>query len=139
MSVIEECNGDLITGVKRDFTTTTDWWLGKSLIWSAREDIIVTWCSKEVSQSSLPEDYINIHRIGSIAVDGEGTLITTEECLLNKNRNPNLTKEQIEENLKTYLGIQKVVWLGRGVYNVSTAMDNSLYSSFLTRVTGRGH
>lgn len=54
---------------------------------------------------------------GSIAVDGEGTLITTEECLLNKNRNPNLTKEQIEENLKTYLGIQKVVWLGRGVYN----------------------
>jgi agmatine deiminase len=67
-----------------------------------------------------------MHRIGSIAVDGEGTLITTEECLLNKNRNPNLTKEQIEENLKTYLGIQKVVWLGRGVYNVSKAMHISV-------------
>ena len=37
---------------------------------------------------------------GSIHVDGEGTLITTEQCLLNKNRNPNLLKEDIEENLR---------------------------------------
>ena len=38
---------------------------------------------------------------GSIHTDGEGTLLTTEQCLLNKNRNPELSKEQIEENLKT--------------------------------------
>ena len=37
---------------------------------------------------------------GSIHVDGEGTLLTTEQCLLNKNRNPNLSKEEIEKNLK---------------------------------------
>ena len=51
---------------------------------------------------------------GSIHVDGEGTLITTEQCLLNKNRNPNLSKEQIESNLKDYLGINKIIWLKNG-------------------------
>ena len=44
---------------------------------------------------------------GSIHVDGAGTLITTEQCLLNKNRNPNLSKIEIEENLKKYLNIKK--------------------------------
>eukprot|EP00262_Sarcandra_glabra_P001292 TRINITY_DN11323_c0_g1_i2.p1 TRINITY_DN11323_c0_g1~~TRINITY_DN11323_c0_g1_i2.p1 ORF type:complete len:296 (-),score=69.41 TRINITY_DN11323_c0_g1_i2:290-1177(-) len=53
---------------------------------------------------------------GSIHVDGEGTCITTEECLLNKNRNPNLTKEQIEDELKLYLGVKKIIWLPRGLY-----------------------
>ncbi|CAN1289864.1 Agmatine deiminase [Linum perenne] len=53
---------------------------------------------------------------GSIHVDGEGTCLTTEECLLNKNRNPNLTKEQIEDELKKYLGIHKIIWLPRGLY-----------------------
>ncbi|KAK2663500.1 hypothetical protein Ddye_002074 [Dipteronia dyeriana] len=53
---------------------------------------------------------------GSIHVDGEGTCLTTEECLLNKNRNPHLTKGQIEDELKAYLGVTKVVWLPRGLY-----------------------
>ncbi|KAL9239436.1 hypothetical protein vseg_013759 [Gypsophila vaccaria] len=53
---------------------------------------------------------------GSIHVDGEGTCLTTEECLLNKNRNPHMTKEQIEDNLKGYLGVQKIIWLPRGLY-----------------------
>lgn len=52
---------------------------------------------------------------GSIHVDGEGTLLTTEECLLNPNRNPNLTKEQIENYLKEYLNIEKVIWLKNGL------------------------
>ncbi|XP_042481420.1 agmatine deiminase isoform X2 [Macadamia integrifolia] len=53
---------------------------------------------------------------GSIHVDGEGTCLTTEECLLNKNRNPTLTKEQIENELKMYLGVRKVIWLPRGLF-----------------------
>lgn len=53
---------------------------------------------------------------GSIHVDGEGTCITTEECLLNPNRNPSLTREQIEVQLKEYLGVEKVVWLPYGLY-----------------------
>jgi agmatine deiminase len=52
---------------------------------------------------------------GSIHVDGEGTLLTTEECLLNPNRNPQLQREQIVEALKNFLSIEKVIWLPRGL------------------------
>jgi agmatine deiminase len=52
---------------------------------------------------------------GSFHVDGEGTLITTEQCLLNPNRNPGLTKEQIENDLKNYLNIGKIIWLKNGL------------------------
>ncbi len=80
----------------------------------------------------VPQKMLNVERIdrykaadfvlegGSIHVDGEGTLITTEECLLNPNRNPHLSKQEIEQNLKTYLGVEKIVWLGNGVYNDET-------------------
>lgn len=53
---------------------------------------------------------------GSIHVDGEGTCLTTEECLLNPNRNPDMSKEDIENELKIYLGVKKVIWLPRGLY-----------------------
>ena len=51
---------------------------------------------------------------GSIHVDGEGTVLTTEECLLNPNRNPSLTRERIEQYLCAYLGAERVLWLGPG-------------------------
>ena len=57
---------------------------------------------------------------GSIHVDGEGTLLTTEECLLNSNRNPALDRGEIEQLLGDYTGAEVVVWLGRGVYNDET-------------------
>lgn len=53
---------------------------------------------------------------GSIHTDGEGTLMVTESCLLSAGRNPSLTKAEIEERLKTYLGVAKVLWLPRGIY-----------------------
>ncbi len=53
---------------------------------------------------------------GSIHVDGEGTCLTTEECLLNPNRNPGLTREAIEGLLRAYLGIDTVIWIPRGVF-----------------------
>ena len=52
---------------------------------------------------------------GSIHVDGEGTCLTTEECLLNRNRNPSLSKAELEQLLGSYLGTEKVIWLPRGV------------------------
>jgi agmatine deiminase len=52
---------------------------------------------------------------GSIAVDGEGTLITTEQCLLHPSRNPQLAREQIEARLREALGVERVVWLGLGL------------------------
>jgi agmatine deiminase len=57
---------------------------------------------------------------GAIHVDGEGTCLTTEECVLNRNRNPQLTREQIEEYLRAYLGVETVIWLGRGVVDDET-------------------
>jgi agmatine deiminase len=53
---------------------------------------------------------------GSIHSDGEGTVYTTEECLLSPGRNPDLTRGQIEETLRQHLGAEKVVWLKRGIY-----------------------
>lgn len=53
---------------------------------------------------------------GSISFDGEGTLLTTEECLLNPNRNPNMTKAEIEAELKRGLGVEKVIWLPKGLF-----------------------
>ena len=52
---------------------------------------------------------------GSITVDGEGTLITTESCLLHSSRNPGLTKAEIEQELKDFLGVEKVIWLVSGL------------------------
>lgn len=57
---------------------------------------------------------------GSIHSDGEGTLITTEECLLSKGRNPSLSKEEIEENLKSSLNVEKVLFLPYGIYEDET-------------------
>ncbi|MDX5406524.1 MAG: agmatine deiminase [Chromatiaceae bacterium] len=57
---------------------------------------------------------------GAIHVDGEGTLLTTEECLLNSNRNPHLSREQIEQQMRDYLGIDKVLWLKDGIFNDET-------------------
>lgn len=57
---------------------------------------------------------------GSIHSDGEGTVLVTEACLLSAGRNPDMTKGQIEEKLKAYLGAQKVIWLPRGIYNDET-------------------
>lgn len=57
---------------------------------------------------------------GSIHVDGEGTLLVTEECLLSEGRNPDLSKEEIGEILKQYLNVEKIIWLKRGIYNDET-------------------
>lgn len=53
---------------------------------------------------------------GSICVDGEGTLLTTESCLLSKNRNPELSREAIESILCSYLGVKKILWLKTGIH-----------------------
>ena len=57
---------------------------------------------------------------GSIHSDGEGTILVTEECLLSPGRNPELNREEIEEKLKNYLGVQKIIWLPSGIYNDET-------------------
>lgn len=57
---------------------------------------------------------------GSIHSDGEGTILTTEACLLSEGRNPHMTKAEIEEKLCAYLGAEKVIWLPSGIYQDET-------------------
>jgi agmatine deiminase len=57
---------------------------------------------------------------GAIHTDGEGTLLVTEQCLLNPNRNPELSRDQIERYLRDYTGAQAIIWLGQGVVNDET-------------------
>ena len=61
-----------------------------------------------------------INEGGALHVDGEGTVLVTEECLLNPNRNPSLSRADVEERLREYLGVSHVIWLGRGVINDET-------------------
>ncbi|MGW7230274.1 agmatine deiminase family protein [Streptomyces cyaneofuscatus] len=72
--------------------------------------------------SALLLDHLAVERIhsdmilegGAITVDGEGTLITTEQCLLHPNRNPGMSRAEIEAELKARLGVTKVIWLPYG-------------------------
>jgi agmatine deiminase len=68
---------------------------------------------------------------GSFHVDGEGTLLTTEQCLLNPNRNPHLSRAEIEKYLKDYLGVEKVIWLKQGVVDDLTDGHIDLLAAFV--------
>jgi len=57
---------------------------------------------------------------GSIDVNGRGLLLTSEQCLLHKNRNPHLTRAQIERNLRDYLGVKTILWVGEGILGDDT-------------------
>ncbi len=57
---------------------------------------------------------------GSIEVDGQGQLLTTEACLLNKNRNPHLSREEIEARLRENLGVDRILWLHDGIVGDDT-------------------
>jgi agmatine deiminase len=71
---------------------------------------------------------------GAIDVDGTGLLVTTEQCLLNPNRNPDLNRQDVEARLKQGLGIERILWLGEGLLNDHTDghVDN------LARFIGEG-
>jgi agmatine deiminase len=71
---------------------------------------------------------------GAIDVDGTGLAVTTEQCLLNPNRNPGVRREEIEARLRDQLGITRLLWLGEGLLNDHTDghVDN------LARFVGEG-
>ena len=85
-------------------------------------------CAKDQEVGRLMLEHLGLRRFaaplvmegGSFHVDGEGTLLTTEQCLLNPNRNPNLGKPEIEELLREHLGISMVIWLGEGYQDDET-------------------
>jgi agmatine deiminase len=57
---------------------------------------------------------------GSIEVNGAGALLTTEQCLLNPNRNPSMSRSEIEQQLREKLGVQQIIWLGDGIVGDDT-------------------
>ena len=72
---------------------------------------------------------------GSIEVNGNGLLMTTESCLMNPNRNAQLSKTEIEERLKNYLGITEIVWLGDGIVGDDTDGHVDDMTRFLNQST----
>ena len=72
---------------------------------------------------------------GSIDVNGQGTLLTTEACLLNPNRNPQLDKSAIEAYLRQYLGVLKILWLGEGIVGDDTDGHVDDLTRFVTPTT----
>jgi agmatine deiminase len=72
---------------------------------------------------------------GSIDVDGRGALLTTEACLLNPNRNPQLGRGEIEQYLCDFLGVRRVLWLGDGI----VGDDTDGHVDDLTRFVAPGH
>jgi len=70
---------------------------------------------------------------GAFDVNGDGILITTEECLLNPNRNPNLSKTDIEVSLKKFLGVKKIIWLKNGVVGDHTDGHIDEVARFVTK------
>lgn len=79
----------------------------------ARKILAVEGCARYRTEGFVLEG-------GAIHVDGEGTLITTEECLLNRNRNPDLDRAAIEAMLAEHLAVDTVIWLPHGLYNDET-------------------
>lgn len=83
---------------------------------------------KDDAVPALLESFLHVPRFtpgivmegGSIEVNGAGCVLTTEQCLLNKNRNPQLSRSEIEEYLGNYLGARKVLWLGEGIVGDDT-------------------
>lgn len=72
---------------------------------------------------------------GSIETNGEGVLLTTESVLLNSNRNPDLSKEEVEQRLKDYLGVEKIIWLKEGLAGDDTDGHIDDLSRFLNEDT----
>jgi agmatine deiminase len=82
------------------------------------DDVVPTRIAAEMNETLFTPGIVM--EGGSIDINGRGTLLTTEACLLNPNRNPHLNREQIEQYLKDYLGVAHTLWLGDGIVGDDT-------------------
>jgi len=100
-------------GEKKLLDFTFDGWGGK--FEATLDNAVNTNLHKKGYMGTTPLEHINfILEGGSIESDGEGTILTTTSCLCNPNRNGGLSKKEVEEKLKIYLGTQRVLWLDYG-------------------------
>ena len=99
-------------------------WIGHSMLGGGLVDgLYFPWDQDDlVAQKICEIEHVDSYRTddfvlegGSFHVDGQGTVLTTEMCLLSEGRNPQLSKEAIEQKLCDYLNVEKVLWLGDGI------------------------
>jgi len=97
------------------------------------DDVVPT---KIASYFNLPVFYPGlVMEGGSIDLNGSGTLLTTTSCLLNRNRNPTRSKEQIEQALRDFLGVRNILWLGDGIEGDDTDGHVDDITRFVDRTT----
>ncbi|AGE50332.1 agmatine deiminase [Acanthocystis turfacea Chlorella virus Canal-1] len=111
-------NGTELRGVSWDFNAWGGHYDGCYANWDNDSKVAERMCT--LANASIYHTKGFVLEGGSIHVDGDGTCVTTEECLLSKGRNPHLTKEDIEGVLKEHLNVDKVLWLKRGVVDDET-------------------
>ncbi len=124
-SWVRDCGATFVVneeGVKRGVDWCFNAWGGLVdglyFPWDSDDKIAQKMCELEAADRYRLDDFIL--EGGSIHVDGEGTVMTTAECLLSEGRNSHLTKEEIEATLCEYLNCEKVLWIPRGIYNDET-------------------
>ena len=111
-------NGSEVRGVDWSFNAWGGLVDGLYFPWDKDDHVARKVCDIERKDRYRLDDFVL--EGGSIHVDGEGTLLTTEECLLSPGRNPSLTRAEIEEKLRQYLSVEKIIWLPFGIYNDET-------------------
>ena len=102
-----------VRGVDWEFNAYGGFYDGLYFPWDQDDLIAQKVCEIEGVDSYRAHEFVL--EGGSIHVDGEGTLLSTEMCLLSPGRNPHLTKEEIEEKLTEYLNLEKIIWIKDGI------------------------
>lgn len=120
-------NGEEVRGVDWSFNAWGGLVDGLYFPWDKDDHVARKVCELESKNRYRLDDFIL--EGGSIHVDGQGTLIVTEECLLSEGRNSHLSKKEIEDVLKEYLNLEKIIWIPRGIYNDETNghVDNIIH------------
>lgn len=120
-------NGTEVRGVDWSFNAWGGLVDGLYFPWDKDDHVARKMCDMERVGRYRLDDFIL--EGGSIHVDGEGTLIVTEECLLSGGRNSGMTREEIEGVLKEYLNLEKIIWIPYGIYNDETNghVDNIIH------------
>ena len=110
--------GDTVGGINWEFNAWGGEYDGLYAHWERDNAMAKAFCEKAGFDCFDASPFVL--EGGSVHSNGKGTLLVTESCLLSQGRNPSLSKAEIEDRLKAYLGAERVIWLPYGIYNDET-------------------